>query len=109
MEIKGLLLTSLKINQVISRAQELGYKYYNFRNFNPVYIIEFNEQYNGNKKGLLFNCGLDITPLNLLGFGFEGLFTDEEKINQIEQFGKYRCSVEEVDGEYDCTLIQINS
>ena len=35
----------------------------------------------------------EIEYMNILGFGFQGLYEDEEKVNEIEEFGKYKCRI----------------
>lgn len=97
MNINGLLLTSPKYQLVLKKIYELGEQYYNFRHFTPLYLIKFIEDFGEYKKGeegILFSCDDNIEFINLLGYGYEGIYEDDDKINEIEEFGKYRCYVE---------------
>lgn len=85
-----------KYNKIIDRIKELGINYYKYREYYPVYIIHKDIDY------IYFETKKDIEYFTyLLGYGFEGLVEDEEKIDMIEQFGKYNCIIERINEEYD--------
>ena len=100
MKIKGYLMTSVNYDKVMRKIEELGDRYYSFRKYKPVYKITFKDdygEYSKDEKGILYTCDEDIQLITLLGYGFEGLYEDEEKIKEIEDFGKYRCYVKYFD------------
>lgn len=102
MKIKGYLMTSTRFNKVLERVKELNKKYYEYREYIPVYIIKFNkdfDEYSKNENAIIFSCEEDITITYLLGYGFDGLIDDEDKIKEIEEFGKYRCYIKYFDGD----------
>ena len=95
----GYLLICKNYTKTLDRINKLGKSYYEFRNCKNVYSILFKEeykQYNKDTKGFFFICENNIEMINLLGYGFEGLFDDEDKINEIEEFGKNISAIEYV-------------
>lgn len=95
----GYYLTSTKdMQKVINRIKEVGIKAYEYYNCIPTKIITVNEDMDEFSKGTVMiyydnRNEEDINPLRFLGFGFEGLYEDEEKVEEIESFGKYRCVI----------------
>lgn len=107
MNLNGYLLcnnTSNEFDSVVKRVKEMGIGYYNYRKYLPVYIINYN-----NKPCVYFETQKDLElPMYLLGYSFEGLIDDDERINEIECFGKYRCQIIRVDNvEYNGILNDI--
>ena len=87
---------SIGFNNIISRIKDVGINAYKYYNCIPTKIIELLEDYKDLKKGdklIVFENynDNDIDYLRFLGYGFEGLYEDNEKIKVIEEFGKYRC------------------
>lgn len=83
-------------NKIIERIKDVGKNAYIYYNCIPINIIELKEDYEEFNKGDKFIVyenynDYDIDYIRFLGFGFEGLYTDEEKIKVIEDFGKYGC------------------
>ncbi len=100
MLFKGFFVTNNNKNgfdKIVKRIREVGVNAYNYHKCMPRYIIIFKEEVLDYTKGnqiIYFECdNLELNRLYLLGFGFEGLIEDEDKINVIEEFGKYRCVV----------------
>jgi hypothetical protein len=96
MKLNGFIISHKNENgfsKIIARVQELGERYYKFRNLFPVYKVTIE----GNKYIYMESENKNIELMNILGFGYEGLIEDMEKINEIEQFGKYRCIIDEID------------
>lgn len=92
MKLKGYLITHNNKNgfsKIKEKVLELGEKYYKFRHLYPVYLVNLD----GNNYIYMESSDENINLINVLGFGFEGLIEDEDKINVIEEFGKYRCVV----------------
>ena len=46
-----------------------------------------------NKEGVFINTDKEINVMELLAFSFSGLIEDDEKMTEIERFGKYRCII----------------
>lgn len=84
--------TSKGLGKIKERIVNVGIGYYKRHNLYPVYSAVYND-----KEGIFVNTDKEIEPMELLAFGFSGLVEDEEKIEEIERFGKYRCIVEYVD------------
>lgn len=112
MKLKGYFMTSINYDKVKSKVEELGDRYYSFRKYKPVYEITFKDdydEYSKNEKGIFCSCDRDIQLITLLGYGFEGLYEDEEKIREIEDFGKYKCYVKYFDNiEISEDIMEIN-
>lgn len=90
--------TEKNMDKIINRIKEVGIKCYNYHNCYPTKIITLLRNVDDFKKGqriIYFENknDHDIEYMKLLGFGFDGLFEDEEKIYEIESFGKYRCII----------------
>ena len=110
MKIKGYVMTSKYFDKVLKRVKELNKKYYTYRNYIPVYIIKFNKDYDDYTKdenAIIFSCEEDIMTTYLLGYGFDGLIEDEDKVKEIEEFGKYRCYLKYFDTEIPDDIINI--
>lgn len=105
MKLNGYVIshnTNEGFQKILDRIRELGKKYLEFRNYKAAYLIKYN-----GIDSIYIETGRDITDLcNFLGYGFEGLYTDEEKFNEIEEFGKYRCIIERVKETIDDIEIQ---
>lgn len=83
---------------IVDKIKDTGENAYKYYNCVPLEIIELKEEYDEFEKGKQFVFfknynDHEIDYYRFLGFGFEGLYEDTEKINVIEQFGKYRCIV----------------
>ena len=108
MKFKGYFITSEKKNKfeaIVNRIKEMGKDMYEYYHCYPQYIITFKHNYNDfqkNQKVIYFNCeNQDMDNLHFLGFGFEGLVDVEDKIKEIESFGKYGCIIIKVDEDFD--------
>ena len=103
MLFKGFFVTHKNqkgFDKIIERIRELGVDVYNYYNCMPEYIIIVKKEfmdYKINNQIIYFKCSdMNFNKLHLLGFGFNGLFEDEEKIMEIEKFGKYRCIINDI-------------
>lgn len=113
MKLSGYLLTSsttINYNKIINRIHELGKRMYDYYNCNPKYVITFKDDYKNIDQGkyIYIECEDNNkieNEMNILGFGFQGLLTDEEKIKEIENFGKYRAYIISVNTEIDDSII----
>lgn len=115
MKLKGYLMScSVKngLTKIENRIREMGVKMYKYYNCMPELKITFKRSYKDYKKSqtvIYFNnAKQDMNYLHFLGFGFEGLFDDIDKMNEIESFGKYRCIINEVDDELDEDIISVD-
>ena len=94
--MKGYLVSTTSkqnMNKIIDRIRFMGKEYYLFRKCYPIYLVTID-----NEQKIVFEADQELSELMyLLGFSFEGLITDDEKINEIEEYGKYRCYVEKLE------------
>jgi hypothetical protein len=103
MKLKGYLIsheTEKGITNIINRIKEMGGDMYSYYKCIPELLIwcsKDNEIFIKDKTYIYFNCDhMNMEYMNLLGFSFEGLFDSEDKINEIESFGRYGCIIEKV-------------
>lgn len=91
MILKGYFVThntSKGVEKIKDRIREVGIDYYKRHKLYPLYNISIENQ-NG-----IFICTDEISEVfNLLAFSFSGLVDDEDKITEIERYGKYRCII----------------
>ena len=90
--------TETNMNKIINRIKEVGMQCYNYYNCYPTKIITLMKDTGDFKKGQTIiyfenKNDYDLEYMNLLGYGFNGLYEDGEKIKEIEKFGKYRCII----------------
>lgn len=87
MKNDGYVITNpdkFKFNKILGKVMQLGDAYY--KRLGCDIEIRATE--------IIFRCDTSkIEPMQLLDFSFAGLYTDEEKVNEIENFGKYECNV----------------
>lgn len=88
------------LRKIEERIINVGIDYYKRHELFPVYCAT----YNGNE-GVFIHTNREINVMELLAFSFSGLVEDEEKIDEIERFGKYRCIIDYV-CEDDITIIK---
>lgn len=84
--------TNKGLEKIKERIINVGIEYYKRHKLYPVYFAMYN-----NEKGIFINTDEKISPMELLAFGFSGLVEDEEKVEEIEKFGKYGCVIDYVD------------
>lgn len=103
MKLKGYFIThetSKGMKKIIDRIKDVGIQYYERHDFLPIYIINIE-----GKKGIFIVTDSEIKDVfNLLAFSFSGLVDDEDKVTEIERYGKYRCIVK----FYDELLVDKN-
>lgn len=102
MKINGYLMsnnTQRGLNKIINKIKENGIEMYKYYNCIPRYIISF---YDDSKEYIYFESKKhNIEYMNLLGFSFEGLVDSDDKINELESFGKYGCEILEINDNFD--------
>lgn len=88
--------TKKGLDKIKERIMCVGIDYYKKHKLYPVYCATYNQ-----RDGIFINTEKEkeIEPMELLAFSFSGLVEDEEKVDEIERFGKYRCIISYLDNE----------
>lgn len=114
MIFKGFFISNKKVNglgKIIRRIKSVDNSSYEYYKCKPRFFIRFRENYKKFKRDdnvvYVQADNLNMEKMNLLGFGLEGLITNEEKIKKYEQFGRYRCIIDIVDEDIPDKYIDV--
>lgn len=98
MVLNGYIINSTsneKVNKIIERIKYMGIDFYKIKKYYPVYLI----QYKDNQRVYIESAEEIDNYMNILGYSFEGLVDDIDKVTEIEEFGKYACIINRVCNE----------